>query len=497
MNRRDKNLFTFNSVMLRSKQDVLEVVDEFCKKIAFEKDEVGQGNNSKALLELAKEFRKKLWESTIPDLTKPLLFYEFHVTSEMLILTVNRCDSIEFDDENEPESLTYSELYSLVKIQSPHVSVAQFAELHNVAVTTVRQWIRRGKLRSAKKNGRDWLIPSLTEKPYRGYESGNYYWDELPQDIVDTYPFLEDSRGVFILQERGEGDVFCAMPQHEDEAPCKPIRLTTKEREKLELMLIAAPEVSSSDLLYTANTKLVKPESSVPFLSKRRVEYDSEEFSGLLIRERSRNSEFIWHNSEPGDTFRQEERSPYLVPFLWDLRAVYAEKEEYAYELDDENPDDATVTVGIGSVHGHFIMCENLITEGYDPYFECDNESGTLEYLISTLTEKGGPLNEDTGNPYANVFYIHTIEIEEKYQRQGFGSRVLREIPYLCRKFYYTVPDFIVYILDSSEKEAENDTAEDASRKAALRSFYESNGFQKIDDGDLVISYVDLWGDEE
>ncbi|MDR1184617.1 MAG: helix-turn-helix domain-containing protein [Coriobacteriales bacterium] len=493
MSRRDKKLLTFNSVMLRNKRDVLEVVDEFCEKAALEKGEPRRGNNSKALLELANEFRKKLQKSNIPDLTKPLLFYEFYVTNEMLVLTVNRCEDIEFDDESEPESLAYSELYSLVKIQSPYVSVAQFAELHDVAVTTVRQWIRRGKLRSAKKNGRDWLISSLAEKPHRGYESGSYDWDELPQNIRDAYPFLEDSKGVFIFQERSESDVFCAIPQ---QGSCESIRMTAKEREKLELMLIAAPETSFSDFLYTVNTRLVKPESAIPFLSKQRVKHTSEEFSGLLIRERNRNSGLVWYNNDGGDMFLQEERSPYLVPFIWDLRAVYAEKEDDVfYELDEGGSDDATVN--IGSVHGYFIMCEKLISEGYDPWLECDNQSGDLEYLISTLTKKDGPLNEDTGDPYSNLFYIHSLKIEEKYRRQGFGSRVLREIPYLCRKFYYTVPDIITYILDTSEREAKNDAAEDASRKAALRSFYESNGFQKIDHDNLVIAYVDIWGDED
>lgn len=29
----------------------------------------------------------------------------------------------------------------------------------------IRQWLRRGKLRAIKKQGRDWLIASIAEKP--------------------------------------------------------------------------------------------------------------------------------------------------------------------------------------------------------------------------------------------------------------------------------------------------------------------------------------------
>lgn len=38
------------------------------------------------------------------------------------------------------------------------ITTAQAAELRHVALVTIQQWIRRGKLRNVKKFGRDWMV---------------------------------------------------------------------------------------------------------------------------------------------------------------------------------------------------------------------------------------------------------------------------------------------------------------------------------------------------
>ena len=74
------------------------------------------------------------------------------------------------------------------------------AKEYGVETVTVRQWIRRGKIRNAVKNGREWLIPELTELPGRGYTSAIYMWYEYLYDLPNEYKFLTDYTTVLINQ---------------------------------------------------------------------------------------------------------------------------------------------------------------------------------------------------------------------------------------------------------------------------------------------------------
>ena len=53
-----------------------------------------------------------------------------------------------------------------------------------------------------------------------------------------------------------------------------------------------------------------------------------------------------------------------------------------------------------------------------------------LEYVISALSDKDCPLNEETGDLYQDVFYIHDIEIGKEYGDLLKG-RILDELPNL------------------------------------------------------------------
>lgn len=82
------------------------------------------------------------------------------------------------------------------------MTVTEYAEMNSVTETTVRQWIRRGKLRRAKKQGRDWIIPSIYERPIRGFVNVIYFIGNLPNNIINKYPFLEDFTQVAVCQKK-------------------------------------------------------------------------------------------------------------------------------------------------------------------------------------------------------------------------------------------------------------------------------------------------------
>lgn len=58
---------------------------------------------------------------------------------------------VESDDEF---TMTFDEAFAVTEITCDMMTVAEFAALHHVQPVAVRQWIRRGKLRAIKKQGR-------------------------------------------------------------------------------------------------------------------------------------------------------------------------------------------------------------------------------------------------------------------------------------------------------------------------------------------------------
>lgn len=126
------------------------------------------------------------------------------------------------------------------------LSVEGYAAEYGVGAGTVRQWIRKGKIRSAIKAGKEWIIPELTELPARGYQSASYmYYDRL-DNCPEEYSYLHDYSTVIINQnceDKGKFDVILAA------AKTKPKYLTfdTKEREKFELFLISHSKIHYVD----------------------------------------------------------------------------------------------------------------------------------------------------------------------------------------------------------------------------------------------------------
>ncbi|HPR94455.1 MAG TPA: helix-turn-helix domain-containing protein [Syntrophomonadaceae bacterium] len=90
--------------------------------------------------------------------------------------------------------------HTLITVECDYLTVEKYAAMHNVEPVTVRQWIRRGKLRHAKKNGRDWLIPDTEDKPRRGFTSVQYVVENGEHIESDEFPLLAVSESIFIVQ---------------------------------------------------------------------------------------------------------------------------------------------------------------------------------------------------------------------------------------------------------------------------------------------------------
>lgn len=142
--------------------------------------------------------------------------------------------------------VTSDQEYTLITIRGKMLSVEEYAAEYNVGAGTVRQWIRRGKIRSAIKVGKEWVIPELTELPERGYQSASYMYYEKLDNCPDEYSYLENYSTVIINQNRKDRTMFDVILAAARTKP-KTLTMDTKEREKLELFLISHPKVHYID----------------------------------------------------------------------------------------------------------------------------------------------------------------------------------------------------------------------------------------------------------
>ena len=172
-------------------------------------------------------------------------FYSFEITNKNAAMYIRHVSEIQ-EDEDGSVVLDIDERFRLINYPVGLLTVEQFASRSKIEAGTVRQWIRRGKLRNAIKVGGEWRIPEITDPPTRGFTPVRYYNNGqfffLPKEIgasfnqhpsvIDIYKSKEE-KGYIVLFDYAPA----ILPQK---------LLTDAEREKLELMLIGNPNITNS-----------------------------------------------------------------------------------------------------------------------------------------------------------------------------------------------------------------------------------------------------------
>ncbi|MGO5331041.1 helix-turn-helix domain-containing protein [Holdemanella porci] len=147
--------------------------------------------------------------------------------------------------------------YVVERLSLRELTVEEYAEKYGVESVTVRQWIRRGKLRSAKKIGNEWRIPELTDIPRRGYEPATYsmIWEYQTKrnEINSPYDFLIEANNISINQDKKDKSKYIVSYDSVTDWDYHKIEMESKEREKLELYLISTPYFKYSGRGATSN----------------------------------------------------------------------------------------------------------------------------------------------------------------------------------------------------------------------------------------------------
>ncbi|MBE6105272.1 helix-turn-helix domain-containing protein [Anaerovibrio lipolyticus] len=125
------------------------------------------------------------------------------------------------------------------------LTLEEFGKSYNVSGNTVRQWIRRGKIKNALKVGNDWRISELSGAEIRKSIIINMYeWKEKLSNVPEEVAYINDYEHVIISGNKGKWHII--LGKEDEVLGNKTVKLTIKEKEKIELFLISNPLVSCS-----------------------------------------------------------------------------------------------------------------------------------------------------------------------------------------------------------------------------------------------------------
>lgn len=239
----EDRLKLFNKQYMTSKEEVLHKLD---LHIEYIERGVANGEDDQTyattMIKFLRQFKENVEKTTLFKSLENWWSYEYSLSSRgaVLYLVHTRGANVDF---NKSISGRHDTTMKVIEFPAQILTVDEYAESIGVKSGTVRQWIRRAKIRSAFKQGQEWRIPELSRPVKRGYLHTRYVWTVKLTDVPKGYEYLSKPSKVSIYQDIDDKKYYDLWVSAPEGGLANTHRLTEAEREKLELYLIAKPEV--------------------------------------------------------------------------------------------------------------------------------------------------------------------------------------------------------------------------------------------------------------
>lgn len=209
----DDEIDRFKESVIRTKEQLIASIKATSVKYQEEATSA-ESEHSPAFYEilnnLLDRFGLAVQCTSLPDPLNDWWSYSYEITDAGINLLMNHFSWSH--DYGGSYDCRRDETFVLLEVSAKLLTVSEYAETYCVQPVTVRQWIRRAKLRNVVKVGREWRIPELTEKPEaRGYRSCKYSWSEILTDLPEKYGFLSAFRSAWFWQDEEADNRFCVQ----------------------------------------------------------------------------------------------------------------------------------------------------------------------------------------------------------------------------------------------------------------------------------------------
>lgn len=237
----------FRETYLFTREDVVKSLELFIEHEKLNEKRYLSGV-LKNRIKLCEKLLAAVKKSKLPVLTDLWWFYEYQIFGDRIELHLCNADEIEVED-GIISQMTEAVEYTLIKVECDYLTVEQYASMLGVRPVTVRQWIRRGKLRHAKKVGGDWLIPDIEDKPRRYFDCVNYVVEDGAKIESEEFPLLSLCDTIFISQNRETKNKFnCYLDNYKTKFRSE-LELNRSEIERLEYTIIESGKASAENLV--------------------------------------------------------------------------------------------------------------------------------------------------------------------------------------------------------------------------------------------------------
>lgn len=233
------------------RRDILERLDEKIKdtKKDMEKD-FSSAAFYRIMISLFMRFRGEIQKRALIEPLPSFWAYSIEIDEVGITLQMKNYKAIEYDGGN--VEFEENECYNLFTVEPRMLTIEEYAAMYEVKPVTVRQWLRRGKIRTAVKQGREWRIPEITEPCRKGYEGGYYKILSELKGMPEEYKIVNQCSKISIEQEKaGSFRVNFYREGHREDNywPFASAVMEEDERAKFELMLISSPVVKGINSL--------------------------------------------------------------------------------------------------------------------------------------------------------------------------------------------------------------------------------------------------------
>lgn len=243
----------YKKYALRTKKDLLTEIRNTQEEIR-ESDEKNNRSNEfyNRLDRLFDLFCEEIESHVIMEPLDCFWGYSFSVRETGITLSMNHFMLLyDYVPKDYPNWWKYSsthcfasdDRYSLIETRAKLLTLEEYGRIHEVEAGTVRQWIRRGKLRSATKIGNEWRVPELADKPVRGYSDAHYYWKTDLPNPPEEIPDINEVDSLYTYKNLHTGEWTAKLMCMNKKGTDREVVLDLKAKEKLELYLISHPLV--------------------------------------------------------------------------------------------------------------------------------------------------------------------------------------------------------------------------------------------------------------
>ncbi len=248
----EDQLKVYRHQYLTCKEDVLKCIDKQRRKLQDKGEKYAERSEGycEALKRLYDQLYTKVEYSNLFD--APQEYWHFSIIVDSLGISLNLIEECGYVNGACLEYVIdeMGDEYTLIHIPSKLLTIEEYAVLYEVKPVTVRQWIRRGKIRTAVKTGSEWRIPELSDVPNktRGYKDVIYSWNDIYDKIPKCYEFIHQYNHVKITQLTDKNQYALRFYYHNflDDYQIEEKRIVcdVTEKEKIELFLISCPDVT-------------------------------------------------------------------------------------------------------------------------------------------------------------------------------------------------------------------------------------------------------------